>query len=105
MNMVQGFFCFLGHGGENFGLDYVSLIFYVSSANVAKTLVWIMFPCLNMAYYYVNVLFMLASAAGLLVKIDHNTLKAFHGKFVRVCVEIDLNKPVGGKSLCGGKMV
>ena len=70
--------------------------FVASSAKVDKTLVWIRFPCLNLAYYDADVLFMLANGIGVPVKIDHNTMQASRGKFTRVCVEIDLTKPVVG---------
>ena len=31
------------------------------------------------------------------MKIDHNTLKASHRKFARICIEIDVNKLVVGR--------
>lgn len=56
-----------------------------------------------MAYYDEDVLFTLASAAGVPIKIDYNTLKVSRGKFVRVCVEIDLSKPMVGRVCMEGK--
>lgn len=77
--------------------------FVASSAKIDKTLVWIRFLSLNVAYYDEDVLMALAGAAGTPVKIDHNTLKVSRGKFARVCVEIDLNKPVVGRVCVEGK--
>ena len=71
--------------------------FISSSAKIDKTLVWVGFPCLNVAYYDEEVLMALASGIGSSIKIDFNTLKVSRGKFVRVCVEIDLNKLVVGR--------
>lgn len=39
----------------------------------------------------------MASALGRLIKVDTNTLRVERGKFVRVCIEIDLTVPVVGK--------
>ena len=58
-----------------------SMDFVASSAKVEKTLVWIRFPCLNMAYYDEEVLFTLAHAIGEPVKIDLITLEVSRGKF------------------------
>ena len=70
--------------------------FIASDAKIDSTMVWIRFPCLNMAYYYDSVLWAMASQVGLPVKIDHHTLKLARSRFARVCVEIDLYKPVVG---------
>ena len=70
--------------------------FAASSAKIDRTMVWIRFPSLNVAYYDEDVLMALASGFGSPIKIDHNTLKVSRGKFARVCVEINLNKPVKG---------
>ena len=37
------------------------------------------------------------------MKIDYNMLKVSRGKFARVCIEIDLNKPVVGRICVEGK--
>ena len=56
-----------------------------------------------MAYYDEEVLFTLANAASVAIKIDHNTLKISRGKFARVCGEIDLTKLVVGRVCVEGK--
>ena len=45
----------------------------------------------------------LASGLGTPIKIDFNTLRVSRGKFTRVCVEIDLTKPVVGRVCVEGK--
>ncbi|MCI13168.1 hypothetical protein A2U01_0034284, partial [Trifolium medium] len=71
--------------------------FISSQVKINKTLVWIRFPSLGMEYYDESLLLALATAVGTPVKVDMHTLDASRGKFARVCIEIDLDKPVVGK--------
>jgi hypothetical protein len=71
--------------------------FISSQVKINKTLVWIRFPSLGMEYYDESLLLALATAVGSPVKVDMHTLDASRGKFARVCIEIDLDKPVVGK--------
>ncbi|KAL6507071.1 hypothetical protein OROHE_021970 [Orobanche hederae] len=71
--------------------------FVASEVKINKTLVWIRFPDLGMEYYDESVLFALAFAVGSLVRVDIRTVEASQGKFARVCVGIDLDKPEVGK--------
>jgi hypothetical protein len=71
--------------------------FISSQVKINKTLVWIRFPSLGMEYYDESLLLALATAVGTPVKVDVRTLEASRGKFARVCIEIDLDKPVVGK--------
>lgn len=67
------------------------------TATIEHTMVWIRSPGLNLFYYDESILMALAAAVGTLIKVDANTLDVRQGKFARVCVEINLNKPVVGK--------
>jgi hypothetical protein len=71
--------------------------FISSQVKINKTLVWIRFPSLGMKYYDESLLLALATAVGSPVKVDVRTLDASRGTFARVCIEIDLDKPVVGK--------
>ncbi|KAK2412313.1 zinc ion binding / nucleic acid binding protein [Trifolium repens] len=71
--------------------------FISSQVKINKTLVWIRFPSLGLEYYDESLLLALASAVGTPVKVDLHTLDVSRGKFARVCIEIDLDKPVVGK--------
>ncbi|XP_045792034.1 uncharacterized protein LOC123886793 [Trifolium pratense] len=71
--------------------------FAAPTAQVEKTLVWIRFPGLNLLFYDESFLLALASTIGTPVKVDTNTLNVERGRFARICVEIDLTKPVVGK--------
>ncbi|PNY04054.1 ribonuclease H, partial [Trifolium pratense] len=71
--------------------------FVSPSAKIDRTMVWIRFPGLNVVFYDESVLLAIAAAVGVPIKVDPNTLDVRRGRFARVCVEIDLNKPVIGK--------
>ena len=58
------------------------------------TLGWIRFSGLNMLYYHESALHTIASAIGRPVKVDVVTNNGDRGKFAKVCMEIDLSKPV-----------
>jgi len=80
----------------------LSLEFASPNANVERTVVWVRFPGLNLVYYDERFLLAMTSAIGRPVKVDINTLKVERGKFVRVCVEVDLTVPVVGKIWVNG---
>lgn len=71
--------------------------FAAPNARIQKMIVWVRFPGLNLLYYDESVLLGLASVVGRPIKVDQNTLRVERGRFARVCVEIDLSKPVVGK--------
>ena len=67
------------------------------TAKVENTKVWIRFSGLNLFYYDESVSMAMASTVGRPIKVDTNTLDVTRGRYVRVCVEVNLNKPVVGK--------
>ncbi|GAU26384.1 hypothetical protein TSUD_221110 [Trifolium subterraneum] len=71
--------------------------FNAATATIDKTMVWIRIPSLNLVYYDESVLCALASMVGNPVKVDLHTLRVARGKFARMCVEVDLTKPVIGR--------
>lgn len=71
--------------------------FNATTATIDKTMVWIRIPSLNLVYYDESLLWALASMVGNPVKVDLHTLKVARGRFARMCVEIDLTKPVVGR--------
>jgi hypothetical protein len=71
--------------------------FNAATATIDKTMVWIRIPSLNLVYYDESLLLALASMVGTPVKVDLHTLKVARGRFARMCVEIDLTKPVVGR--------
>ncbi|XP_045798137.1 uncharacterized protein LOC123892394 [Trifolium pratense] len=71
--------------------------FNAATATIDKTMVWIRVPSLNLVYYDESLLWALASMVGNPVKVDLHTLRVERGRFARMCVEIDLTKPVVGR--------
>ncbi|GAU48589.1 hypothetical protein TSUD_405790 [Trifolium subterraneum] len=71
--------------------------FNASTTKIDKTMVWIRIPSLNLAFYDESVLWALASMVGNPIKVDLQTLKVARGRFARMCVEVDLTKPVVGR--------
>lgn len=68
--------------------------FKASEAMETTTAVWVRFPELPIEYYQDRVLYAIAKCIGKPLKVDLNTAMAARGRFARVCVEVDLNKPL-----------
>ncbi|GMP90397.1 hypothetical protein CsSME_00041550 [Camellia sinensis var. sinensis] len=58
------------------------------------TAIWVRFPNLPIEYYDEKVLYHISKALGKPLKIDINTAMTARGKYARVCIEIDLRKPL-----------
>ncbi|XP_057452752.1 uncharacterized protein LOC130744598 [Lotus japonicus] len=71
--------------------------FIAPTTKVTTTLVWIRIPGLNATYFDASFLMSVAKLVGTPIRVDMNTLTAERGKFARICVELDLTKPVLGK--------
>ncbi|KAF7833197.1 ribonuclease H [Senna tora] len=82
-----------------------ALDFHPETNEIEKILVWVRLPELNMVYYEENVLMAIGSAIGAPIKVDTNTIQAARGRFARVCVEVDLKKPLIGKVWIGGHWI
>ncbi|KAJ4828024.1 hypothetical protein Tsubulata_035103 [Turnera subulata] len=66
-------------------------------AVIDKAVVWIQFPKLYQEFYDRDILLRVARRAGRPIKVDEVTLKSSRVKYARVCVEIDLTKPLVSK--------
>ncbi|KAL8170624.1 hypothetical protein V2J09_022428 [Rumex salicifolius] len=66
---------------------------------------WVRLLNLPVIYYKERIVRKIASCLGRLVRVDKNTYFAVRGKFVRVCVELDLSKPLRGAILVNGALV
>lgn len=71
--------------------------FISPAAQVTKTLAWIRIPGLSVAFYDESFIMSVAQVIGKPVRLDMNTLRGERGRFARICVELDLTKPVIGK--------
>ncbi|KAL7230600.1 hypothetical protein ACSBR2_008965 [Camellia fascicularis] len=77
--------------------------FKASEAFETPTAVWVKFPELPIEYFQEKVLYTIARQLGKPLKIDLTTAMATRGKYARVCIEMDLNKPLCPRFLLGKK--
>ncbi|KAK2391890.1 zinc ion binding / nucleic acid binding protein [Trifolium repens] len=68
--------------------------FHPKSATIESAAVWVRIPDLPIEYYDAKVLNFIGNRIGRTVKVDKNTLFQERGKYARLCVEVDLTKPV-----------
>lgn len=73
------------------------------SAEINTFSVWVCFPILPVEYYTENWLRRARDQIGRTIKVDDTTIYAMRGKFARVCVEVDLTKPLKGRYRMRGK--
>lgn len=65
---------------------------------------WVRIPDLAVEYFDAAFLHKVGSKIGKVIKIDNTTANAERGKFTRMCVEIDLSKPLLSKFWLKGKI-
>ncbi|XP_038687586.1 uncharacterized protein LOC119986972 [Tripterygium wilfordii] len=65
--------------------------------SMERLLVWVRIPCLPIEYYDYDFLMRVGEKIGKPVKIDDATDSVSRGKFARLCVEVDLTKPLLAK--------
>lgn len=68
--------------------------FRPSLAKITSTLVWLRLPEVPLEYFTKKTLNRIGNAFGRLVKVDNTATAATIGKYVRICVELDLSKPL-----------
>ncbi|XP_057432404.1 uncharacterized protein LOC130725170 [Lotus japonicus] len=71
--------------------------FVAANSEISTAAVWIRIPDLGFQFYDESILLTLASAVGTPIRVDMNTMDMQRGKYARICVEIDLSKPVLGR--------
>ncbi|CAN1338792.1 hypothetical protein LINPERPRIM_LOCUS38223, partial [Linum perenne] len=59
--------------------------------------VWVRLPGLPFEYFDRSILKIIGDRIGRTVRIDHTTLEGSRGNFARICVEVDLSKPLLSK--------
>lgn len=59
-----------------------------------KVLVWVRFPCLPIEYYNIIFLRKVGEKIGRPIRIDQTTSQVSRGRFARMCIEIDITKPL-----------
>ncbi|KAI8031372.1 Uncharacterized protein LOK49_LG01G03785 [Camellia lanceoleosa] len=75
--------------------------FKPSEAKEVATTLWVRFPQLPIEYYNEKVLYHIAKVIGKPLKVDLNTAMSTRGRYARVCVEVDLTKPLVSRFAIG----
>ena len=75
--------------------------FHPATANVSSVAVWIRLNALPIEYYNAKALHQNGKSIGNVLKIDTHTAIETRGKFARLCVQIDINKPLVTAILIG----
>ena len=75
--------------------------FKPSTANVSLIAVWIRLCELPIELYEVEVLKQIGESIGKVLRIDSNTAMEARGKYARLCIQIDINKPLVNHILIG----
>jgi hypothetical protein len=68
--------------------------FHPASDTIKSVAVWIRVSGLPIEYYDTKVLNFIGNRVGKTVKVDKNTLQQERGKYARLCVEVNLTKPL-----------
>ncbi|KAK7848414.1 hypothetical protein CFP56_005038 [Quercus suber] len=68
--------------------------FKASSTTLSSVAVWIRLPKLPIEFYETNALLKIGRAIGPVLWIDSHTANGERGRFVRMCIPVNLNKPL-----------
>ncbi|XP_031106253.1 uncharacterized protein LOC116010899 [Ipomoea triloba] len=79
--------------------------FFPQKNKLNKLLVWVRFPALPIEYFEEEFLTKIGKNIGRPVKVDTTTSLISIGRFARVCVEVDVTKPLLAKFTVGGEVV
>ncbi|CAN1120771.1 hypothetical protein LINPERHAP2_LOCUS401 [Linum perenne] len=71
--------------------------FRPEASNLSTLRVWVRLPGLPIEYFDAAILRTIGDKIGTTVRIDHTTLTGNRGNFARICVEVDLAKPLLSK--------
>lgn len=61
---------------------------------IDSTLVWVQFPKLPLECFYELTLVLMKNKMGKTIKVDISTSVVSQGRYAKVCVKVDLNKPL-----------
>ncbi|WJX44958.1 hypothetical protein P8452_31879 [Trifolium repens] len=68
--------------------------FNPTTDRIEKMAVWVRFSGIPIEYYDKNILSIIGNRIGRTIKVDRNTLLQERGKYARLCVEVELAKPL-----------
>uniref|UniRef100_A0A2N9H5A8 CCHC-type domain-containing protein n=1 Tax=Fagus sylvatica TaxID=28930 RepID=A0A2N9H5A8_FAGSY len=65
-----------------------------STASVSSIAVWVRLPELPVEYYHKEALLLIGSGLRPVLRVDVNTATRTRGRFARICIQLDLEKPL-----------
>ncbi|XP_058761315.1 uncharacterized protein LOC131634699 [Vicia villosa] len=68
--------------------------FHPENDSIVNVAVWIRISGLPVEYYDPIILQIIGNLVGRTIKVDKNTLQGERGKYARICVEVDISKPL-----------
>lgn len=88
------------------GTQYIAIMkwkpdFHPATARILTMATWIRFANLPMEYYDADILWQLGDKVGKPIRIDGVTLDQSRGRYARLCVEINMDKPLVHSINCG----
>lgn len=76
-----------------------------SSTNLSAVALWMRLPELPIEYYDEEALHDIGNAIGPMLRVDVNTFMEKRGRFARICVQVDVDKPLVRTIIIGSKML
>ena len=73
-------------------------------ATIDKIATWVHLPGVAIEYYNKDIVGKIDNIIGKLLKVDLNTDNHSRGKYARLCVEVDLYKPLVSRYMVNGKL-
>ena len=71
------------------------------TANVSSIAIWIRLNKLPIEYYNAKALHQIGKTIGNVLRVDIHTASETRGRFARLCVQVDVNKPLATAILIG----
>nr|POF11041.1 uncharacterized protein CFP56_13557 [Quercus suber] len=68
--------------------------FHLTTANVSSIAIWIRLNELPIEYYHAEALHQIGKMIGNVLRVDTHTASEMRGRFARLCVQVDVNKPL-----------
>jgi len=72
-------------------------------ANISSVAIWVRLDELPIEYYHVEALQLIGNAIGKVLRIDTHTASESRARFARICIQVDIGKPLVTALLIGGK--
>lgn len=77
-------------------------MFSPAKEEISHILAWVRLPQIPLEYFHERAILTVGNVLGKAVRVDMTTLKTQRGKYARVCVEIDFNKPLMSEVVVDG---